>query len=150
TCSMCSNAINKAIQKLSFVESVRVDIRNSKYTISFKEGATISIDGLKQAVEDAGFSVGKLNLSGNFDKIALQKDEHIKIGNDYFHFLSTNPSELSGNVTVQVVDKGFVTAKQFKKFSSSTKMACAQTGRAENCCTKDGVAEGARIYHVTI
>ena len=44
----------------------------------------------------------------------------------------------------------FVTAKQFKKLSLSTKMSCVQTGKAASCCTKMGVPADARVYHVTI
>jgi copper chaperone CopZ len=55
TCAMCSNAINKALQKVPFVESVRPDIKNSSFNIVFKANAEIDIDALKNAVEDAGF-----------------------------------------------------------------------------------------------
>ena len=37
TCALCSNAINKALQKLSFVASVKPDIKNSSFDIVFKE-----------------------------------------------------------------------------------------------------------------
>ena len=65
TCAMCSNAINKALQAIPFVASVKSDIKNSSFNISFKENANVNIDALKKAVEDAGFSVAKLNLTGN-------------------------------------------------------------------------------------
>src|SRR5690242_10466487 len=65
TCAMCSNAINKSLQKVSFIESVKADIKNSAFEIAFKQGAEIDIDAIKDAVEDAGFSIGKLQLTGN-------------------------------------------------------------------------------------
>jgi hypothetical protein len=48
------------------------------------------------------------------------------------------------------VDKDFVTAKQFKKISSATKMSCLQTGKAASCCEKEGIPADTRIYHATI
>ncbi|RYY10302.1 MAG: copper chaperone, partial [Chitinophagaceae bacterium] len=36
TCSMCSNAINKALKKLDFVEKVDSDIKTYSFEISFK------------------------------------------------------------------------------------------------------------------
>jgi copper chaperone CopZ len=150
TCAMCNNAINKALQKISFVETVRSDIKNSAFNIVFKQDAAISIDELKNAVEDAGFSVGKLTLTGNFTAISIAPDLHVKIGNEVFLFLETGSQTLEGEKTITVVDKGYVSAKQFKKVSASSKMSCVQTGKAGDCCTKDGISAGTRVYHVTI
>lgn len=150
TCAMCSNAINKALQKVSFVESVKSDIKNSSFNIVFKQNAEVNIDALKDAVEDAGFSVGSLKMTGNFTDVKIAADEHVKIGKENFHFLDVTDQTLNGEKTITVVDKNFVTAKQFKKICSLTKMPCVQTGKSAECCSKGGVATGARIYHVTI
>jgi copper chaperone CopZ len=150
TCAMCSNAINKALQKVSFVESVKSDIKNSAFDIVFKQSAEVNIDALKDAVEDAGFSVGSLKVTGNFSDVKVAADQHVKIGNADFHFVAIAAQTLNGENTITVVDKNFVSAKQFKKISSLTKMACVQTGKAAGCCTKDGVPADARVYHVTI
>ena len=150
TCAMCSNAINKALQKVPFVESVKADIKNSSFGIVFKKDAEVDIDALKDAVEDAGFSVGSLKLTGNFNEVKIAPDQHVKIGNENFHFLNVKSQVLNGEQTIAVVDKGFVTEKQFKKYSSATKMSCIQTGKAASCCVKDGIPAAARVYHVTI
>jgi copper chaperone CopZ len=150
TCAMCSNAINKALQKVDFIESVKSDIKNSAFAIVFKQNAEVNIDALKDAVEDAGFSVGSLKVTGNFNEVKVAPDQHVKIGNTDFHFLEVAAQTLNGENTITIVDKNFLSAKQFKKISSSTKMACVQTGKAAGCCTKDGVASEARVYHVTI
>ena len=150
TCAMCSNAINKALQKVPFVESVKPDIRNSSFSIVFKKDAEVDIDALKDAVEDAGFSVGSLKLTGNFNEVKIAADQHVKIGNENFHFLNVKSQVLNGEQTIAVVDKAFVTEKQFKKYSAATKMSCIQTGKAASCCVKDGIPAAARVYHVTI
>lgn len=141
TCAMCSNAINKALQKVSFVESVKSDIKNSAFNIVFKQNVNVDIDALKNAVEDAGFSVGSLKLTGTFNEIKIAKDEHVQIGDKQFCFLNVNSQTLNGEATITVVDKSFVTAKEFKKISSSSKMNCMQTGK---------VSANTRVYHVTI
>lgn len=141
TCSMCSNAVNKALQKVSFVESVKSDIKNSSFDIVFKQNVEVSPDALKDAVEDAGFSVGSLKLTGNFTGVGIENNKHIKIGNQNFHFLNVSNQVLNGEKTITVMDKNFVTEKTFKKYSNSTRMSCQQTGKTES---------GERIYHVTI
>lgn len=150
TCAMCSNAINKALMGVPFVESVKSDIKNSAFNIIFKQGSEVKIDALRDAVEDAGFSVGSLKMTGNFNEVKIENDKHVTIGKDVFHFLNVSDQLLSGEKTITVVDKNFLTSRQFKKISSATKMSCLQTGKAAGCCTKEGVAAEARVYHVTI
>lgn len=150
TCAMCSNAINKALMKVPFVESVRSDIKNSSFGIQFRKDKDVNIDALKDAVEDAGFSVGNLKLTGNFQDVKVENDKHITIGGEVFHFLNVNDQVLSGEQTIMVVDKHFLTAKQFRKFSAATQMKCVDSGKAAACCVKDGIAADARVYHVTI
>ena len=91
TCAMCSNAINKALMDVPFVASVRSDIKNSAFNIVFKKDQAIVIDDLKKAVEDAGFSVGSLKVTGAFDALKVNKDDHLKIGDMHFHFLNVVP-----------------------------------------------------------
>lgn len=150
TCAMCSNAINKALQKVEFVESIKSDIKNSAFNIQFKQGAVVQIDALKDAVEDAGFGVGSLKMTGQFDDIKVEKDQHVKIGSENFHFLGSAGKTLKGEQTLTLVDKHFVTEKQYKKFSSASKMTCGQTGKAGACGVKEGMAENERVYHFII
>ncbi len=140
TCAMCSNAINKALQKVPFVESVKSDIKNSSFSIVFRQNAAIDISALKQAVEDAGFSVGGLQLTGTFNDIKIPGDQPVKLGNGSFYFLDVSNRVLNGEQTIRVLDKDFVTAKEFKKYSADTKIKCQQTD----------APEGERVYHVTI
>jgi copper chaperone CopZ len=150
TCAMCSNAINKALQKVPFVESVRSDIKNSAFEIVFKKGETVHVDALKEAVEDAGFAVGSLKLTGQFTGMKIGKDEHVKIGNENFHFVDASSQLLDGEQTITVVDKNFVTEKQYKKYSSATKMSCFKSGKTASCCEKQGISPNERVYHVII
>src|SRR6476661_2778702 len=105
TCSMCSKAVKNALDKVSFVEKVDVE---------------------------------------------LKKDNHLKIGNDYFHFLNAANQTLNGSTSFTLVDKHFVSAKAYKKWSATSKMECMQTGRAGKCCASEGITEGTRIYHAVI
>lgn len=60
TCSMCSKAIYKSLQKVPSVSKVDVDIENSVYNIFFKKDQEVNLKALEQAVTDAGFSVAKM------------------------------------------------------------------------------------------
>lgn len=150
TCAMCTKAINKSLEKLPFIQSVGAEIKTSSFAIQFKKGADVDFDAIKKAVEQAGFSVAKLSVTGQFSQVAVQNDAHKQINGKTFHFLKIDPQILQGEKTLTLVDKDFTGAREFKKFSAATKMTCVQTGKAANCCSKEGVAPNARIYHVTI
>ena len=144
TCAMCNNAINKALKVLPFVSTVKSDIKNASFDIVFKEGVEADIDAIRSAVEDAGFFVAKLQMTGKFDNVSVKNDEHVVIAGKTFHFLEIKDQVLNGEKTLTILDKNFLTAKEFKKVSRATEMTCLQTGR------EDGVAQNTRIYHVTI
>lgn len=150
TCAMCTKAINKALEKVAFVKEVDVDIKTSSFLLTFKEEAPVDFDAIKKAVEDAGFSVASLKVTGKFNKLSIQNDVHVQINGKVFHFLNVKDQNLEGQKVITVVDKGFVTSKEFKKYSAATSMACIKTGRTESCCAKKGVVADNRIYHVTI
>ncbi len=150
TCAMCTKAINKALEKLSFIGSVEPDIKTSTFNISFKPGAEVDFDQLKKAVEDAGFSVAKLTVTGKFAPVSIQNDAHVVIDGKTFHFLGVKAQTLEGERSLVLVDKDYLSAREFKKYSAASKMSCVQSGRAGACCTKDGITANTRIYHVTI
>lgn len=150
TCSMCNNAIYKALKALPFVASVESDIKKASFDIAFKKEERVDIDALRSAVEDAGFSVAAFTLTGNFNNLQVADDKHVVIGDTHLHFLKANERVLNGQQTLTVVDKGFLTAKNFRKYAAATKMDCVQTGKAGACCKKEGMSEGTRVFHVTI
>lgn len=140
TCAMCSNAINKSLKTLSFVESVESDIKTSSFAITFKEGADINFDQLRKKVEDAGFSVAKLQVKAVFNNVAVQNDQQVTVDGKVLHFLAVKNQQLSGEQTFTIIDKNFLPAKEYKKYAGLTK--------AESY--KSGQANGMRVYHVTI
>ncbi|HEX2682650.1 MAG TPA: heavy-metal-associated domain-containing protein [Ferruginibacter sp.] len=140
TCSMCSNSIFKALKTLDFVEKVDANIKTSSFLVYFKPNAVVDFDRLKAKVEDAGFFVANFTINYHFDDLAIANDQHVTVGNSVFHFLNVKDGVLSGEKKIRLLDKGFVSAKEYKKNSGLTKMACYKTGE-EN---------GKRIFHVTI
>lgn len=150
TCSMCSKAVMNSLKKVGFVDKVDVDIKNQQYNLSLRKGSAINFDALKKAVEDAGFSVASFKVSAVVNNIKAIKESHIQIGNQYFHFLNAANQSLNGAVTFSIVDKQFVTDKQFKKYSAASKMECVQTGRTAKCCTSDNLPSNTRVYHAVI
>lgn len=140
TCSMCSNAIFKALKTVDFVDKVDANIKTSSFNISFKPNAIVNFDKLKAKVEDAGFFVANFIITYQFDGVAVSNDKHINLGNSIYHFLNVKETVLTGEKKIRILDKGFVTAKEFKKNNTLTKMPCYKTGEEQ----------GKRIFHVTI
>ena len=150
TCAMCSKAVKVALEKVSFVKEVKVNIKNQEYAVAFKENSNADFDALKKAVEDAGFSVASLKVTGNFSDVNVEKDKHLQLDGKNFHFVNSNTQVLNGEKTFTIVDKDFLSAKEYKKYSAATKMECIKTGKAGECCAKDGIHSEERVYHVII
>ncbi len=150
TCSLCSKAIYKALTAIQFINEVKPNIQNSTYIISFKSGVQPDFDLIAKAVTNAGFSVAQLKLVVNFDNISINNNMHIKIENKEFHFLNVHNETLKGDRTIILIDKNFISARDYKKYSSLDEMKCYQTGVVEDCCPKKDSKKGERIYHVTI
>ena len=150
TCSMCSKAIYTALTKVGSIESVKANIAASSYDIVFKKDAAVNLDDVKNAVKGAGFSVVKLQVKMNFDNVAVQNDTHVNVSGENLHFLNVPQQTLNGAVTLTILDKDFLSAKEYKKFAQYTNMKCISTGYMDSCCKKDEAEAHNRIYHVTI
>lgn len=132
TCSMCSNAINKALNTLDFIEDVKPDIKTYTFEISFKPNSNVDFEKIKKKVEDAGFSVSGFIATINFENVTLRDNTPIKIGANSLIFMHTKEQILKGEVKVRLLDKGFISSKEYKTYGLSSLL------------TERG------IYHVTI
>jgi len=149
TCALCSNAINKAVGVLPFVESVKADIKNSSFSIVFKPGVSVNPDAISKAVEDAGFFVGGLQLTSSFSGLDVSSAGVVKIGQYWFRFIKPGIRKLNGTTTLQLMDRSFLTAKVFKKIYPGA-VASLKTGRADTSLEKEGIKAGERIYHISM
>lgn len=152
TCSLCSKSILKSIEKIPFVQSVKADIQTSGFEIEFQENQVIDFDQIKKAVEDAGFSVARLDVQAIMSETAIQSDSHIEMGGVLLHFMNVKKQQLEGATKLRIIDKSFLPAKDYKKMSQYTKMTCFQTGVMESCCTSTASTPktSKRVYHVTL
>lgn len=150
TCSMCSNAINKSLKSLENVEKVMSNISTSTFEISFKNSSNVNFDELKKKVEDAGFFVSKLTADISFNNVKVQKDDHLQYAGMNLHFLNSGDQVLNGARQIQILDKGYVSSKVYKKNQGLTKMDCYKTGVTAACCATSGMVAGSRMYHVTL
>lgn len=120
TCSMCSNAIKKQIKNIENVDSVATDLNTNTFSVFVKKDQVISPSILKEKVEKAGFFVGsmQLEIDANFIK------------SNSTQFININSTDLKNKKTVviQILDKGYVTDKTFKKLEKQyAKVSSYQT-----------------------
>ena len=114
TCSMCSNSINRALRKLDFVENVDADIKTYTFEITFKPNSHIDFDMIKGKVESAGFSVSGFVITMNFDNVLIKENQPVIIGDKTLLFVNKNEQIVTGEKQVRLLDKGFVSVKEYK------------------------------------
>lgn len=115
TCSMCSNAVLKSLKTVAFIENIESDVETSTFKVTFKEGQNVDLDALQKAVEKAGFSVSKLTFTMNVDNLNIQNAAHTTVQGKTFHFVNVKEKTLNGDVEFKLLNKNFISAKEFKK-----------------------------------
>ncbi len=137
TCSMCSRAIYKALQKIPNVADVQEDIEHTSYHIRFNDPAGVSLESLKKAVKSAGFSVASMEVKVQFDQESVASDSVVRLSSLQFQFVHVSHQNLNGVKSLLVIDKDYLMEKERKKYA----------GSYESVPTPDG---SGRIFHVTI
>jgi copper chaperone CopZ len=142
TCSMCSFATQKQLKTIDFIDSIGTDLNHTTFILYFKKGADINTDIIKRKVEDAGFAVGSLIYTATFTNLKIDNNTHYDHNNTLYHFIDVKPQTLNGTVRVRVIDKGYVSDKEFKKYKKlADKFPCYETGKMPNVN---------RVYHLTM
>jgi copper chaperone CopZ len=137
TCALCAKSIFTNLTALSFVGNVDTDLNSSTFLISFKPGNEVYPDQLKKKVEAAGFSVSNLVLTFNANGETASQLSPLKIGSTYFHFIQAKAKELSGEVQMQIIEKGYIGIKEYKKLLAGNKLNCYQTTEIADCQNPD-------------
>ena len=101
------------------VEKVATDLNTNTFTIYLKSNATITPKKLKEQVEKAGFFVGSMVITLQFENLKMEDNLFISQNNLPLIFIDSKPKILNGETRVKILDKGFVTQKEFKKLSKS-------------------------------
>jgi copper chaperone CopZ len=130
TCSMCSNAIDKALKTLDFVDRVDADVKSYTFEISFKPNAQVDFDKIKKKVEDAGFSVSRFVAAIHFNNVQLKDHGRVTIGNYTFSIINGKEQSLNGIQKVRLLDKGFVSPKEYKSNAFGDVATSARVYRA--------------------
>jgi copper chaperone CopZ len=150
TCSMCSNSIYKALKSIDFVEKVDANIKNSTFEITFKPNVNVDFDKLKNKVEDAGFFVSGFWATIHFDDLEIKNDMPVSAIGKNLIFVHIADQQLNGDKTIKFLDKGYVSAKEFKKNRALTTKESYKIDVAEETSVQNGIPKGSRVYHVTI
>lgn len=126
TCALCAKSIYTNLSALSFVDSIDTDLNASSFLIKFKNGSAVDPDMIRKKVEDAGFFVSMLQMELMLNKSVIENDNLIKVNGRNYEIVGGKPGKTEGRVKVQVVEKPFLSAKDYKKLSSSLKLDTEQ------------------------
>lgn len=121
TCSMCSNAINKQLKSMPEVASVDTDLNANTFTVTLKKDNTLSPKIFKDKVEKAGFFIGVLIIS--IDAAAIKSTNFINVNNS---------TAVGSDAKIQILDKGYVTDKEYKKLVKSFKNIATYEANSED------------------
>lgn len=144
TCSMCSQATEKSLRSLDFIEAVKPDLNKNIFVIDFKKSRPVNIDLIRKKVQDAGFSVANMTAVFNFNNLKVDENGQAVAGQEVYKFLNAKSKTLNGEVKANVVDKNFISGPAFKQKATQFKVDSYASGYG----TVNG--KKTRIYHLTI
>ncbi len=130
TCSMCSNAVFKSLNTVPFVESVDSDVETSTFIIKLRSGEIIDPAALYKAVEKAGFSISNLTLKVKVNSLKVKNNARVAFGGISYNLVDVKERIVDGEVNFRLLDKNFVSPKEFKKIKS--KLTSSKTDRVYN------------------
>lgn len=144
TCSMCSNATQKSLETLGFINSVKPDLNKNIFVLNFKKGADINLDMVRKKVQDAGFSVGGLTADFTFNQVKVDDKGQAIVDGNVYRFVNAKNKILNGTVKASVIDKNFISGSAFKKQSATVNSDAYANGTA--------VVNGKkmRVYHLVL
>ena len=128
TCSMCSNAIYKQLQSLNGVDKVEIDLNKNMFSVVLKNEHILTPKDFRDKVEKAGFFIGSMVVYVEYSNLVV--DDGKQEGN--FIFIDTKPQTFNGEKQFRVLDKGYVTAKEFKKLSKMYSKYSSYTSNNQN------------------
>lgn len=144
TCSMCAKATETALKSLDFVGSIKPDLNNNLFSISFKDDKKVNLDQIRKKVQEAGFSVGQLTATFNFKNVKVDQSGRATVDGNTYQFINSGQKVLNGPVKAAVVDKDFISNSSYKKNLAKLKFSSYANGTA----LVDG--RKTRVYHLSI
>ncbi len=144
TCSMCSNATQKSLETLSFINTIKPDLNKNIFVLTFKKNANINLDLILKKVKDAGFSVGSLTADFNFNQLKIDDKGQATVDGNVYRFANAKNKTLNGMVKAEVIDKDFISGSSFKKQ--------AKTANSDAYASGTGIVNGkkTRIFHLIV
>lgn len=117
TCSLCSKSTSNQLQKLDFIDSIYVDLAHATFILYFKKDSPVNFYRIKKKVKDAGFSVAMLKVACNFYNVPIDANGCFKYQQAVFCGMNKPPRILNGEIVLQIIDKGFLNNKDYKKYA---------------------------------
>ncbi len=145
TCAMCSYSTHKSLEKLDFIKDIIPDLETTSFILEFKEGMFVDFDLIQEKIEDAGFFLGETEIIFE-NNMLISNDEHNLINNNLFHFFSEGNKE---SKVFKLVDKNFITNKEFDELSKKTNHKCYLTGKhSKSCCSNHENLKSDKLFHL--
>ncbi len=143
TCSACSRSVEMSIRKLSFVDSVIMNLEHTDGKIIFKKGSKVEIDKIAKAFTDAGFSVRSLYTGITIENISVANDCCWNFENNTYHFIKvTESKEFKGTVSLKFIGDKYMPKSEYKEWKPYLSNPCVSLVNID--------ASSSKTYYVTL
>jgi copper chaperone CopZ len=102
TCSLCAKGVEGQLKGLNFVQSVSTDLKNSTFTLRFKNNSKIDLPKIGKAVSDGGFTLRNLEVDAKGKLDESNGVYKIQTGNTPDFTLTNVNGDFSSNDLVSI------------------------------------------------
>lgn len=146
TCSMCSKSVHKALSSLEYVDSILPNLETTSFDLVFKKDKVIDFNKIKDEVEGAGFSIGELKFNVLNTSNGKVNDLAFKSNSANYYVINGVDWANTSLSTFKLVDKGFVSKKEYKSFAKNPQYKCVLKPELSEC--KIPIEPNELLFHV--
>jgi len=124
TCSACSRSVEMSLRKVTFIDSIHMNLENTNAKVFFKNDSIVEIEKIAQAVIDAGFSVSYLKAGFIFNNVSISNNYCFSFENNNYQFLVSDSKTLNGKIIVRFIGDKYLSKKELRPWKSKMNKAC--------------------------
>lgn len=129
TCSLCSNGIERAVERLDFVETVQMNLNDNIATVVFRQDKKVVIEALVDKVLDAGFSLRLLEVDFLFHQVHVKEGCAFIWEGDEYIFVGVSETILEGEHKIKFIGRKMMQPQAYLKWKKQLQAHAKPSGK---------------------
>ncbi len=121
TCSLCSKGVESALRKISFIESIDMDLNETTAVVHFNHKSPVDLEMVADKIEEGGFSVSRMEAEYLINGGDIVSDSSITGKDHTLRILKNDKTKLQNLIKFQVIGLKFMKKKDYELWKERIK-----------------------------